>query len=184
MALPNTFHLNKRGPAPLEKGHLWAIEARAYSAERSLMGFTLIEIVVAIAILGIILSFGLIVSLDSYRGYIFRTERSTIVSVLTRARNKSLANINQQPHGACYDDLNKNYVIFDGSSFAVATNPTTVQANPSVSIASNPNIFLCGSNVGVVFAQLIGTTTRVDIGITQNNRVSTTSINYEGTINW
>ena len=147
----------------------------------------MIEIVMAIAILGIIFSLGLIVSMDSYRGYSFRSEVSTIVSVLERARSRSLNNLFQISHGVCYDSGSKNYVIFRGTSYG-ASNPTTretVSSNPSLTISPSTSAsFFCSSNLGIVFTQLSGTTTLADIVLVQNNRISTTSINHEGTINW
>ena len=148
-------------------------------------GLTLIEIVVVIAIIGLIVSLGLITSFDSYRGYLFRSERTTLVSVLSRARSQAMNNMFETTHGICYDNSAKNYAIFRGSGY-LATNPTneTVNSNSVAIIISIPSSFICSPGSGVIFSQLSGTTSPIDIVVTENNRVSTTSINYEGAINW
>src|SRR5437870_6082014 len=138
-------------------------------------GMTLIEIMVAIAILGIILSLGLIISFDSYRGYSFRSESSVVVSILERARSRALNNFYQSPHGVCYDSTNKNYVLFRGSSFGSAVAQETTPANPSVTISpSSAASFFCSSNQGIVFSQITGDflSARADIVLVQNNRTS------------
>ena len=65
-------------------------------------GFTLIEILVVIAIMSVILSFGLVVDLNIFKGDSFRAEQSTIVSVLSRARSRAIANLFYDDHGVCY----------------------------------------------------------------------------------
>lgn len=178
MDSPNTFHQDNHRHYPvLDSGE----------PKLAHFGFTLIEIVVAIAILGLILSFGLLATMDSYRGYVFRSERSTLVSVLSRARNESLANIDQQAHGVCYDSTSHSYIIFRGGGYIASTANVVIAGNPGVNISA-PASFFCNPGSGFTFTQLSGATTAVsstyDIGIIQNNRTSTTSINYEGTINW
>lgn len=147
-------------------------------------GFTLIETIIAIGILGLILGLGLLATFDSFRGYMFRSERSTLVSILSRARNESLANINQISHGVCYDNPSHSYTIFQGAGYVYGAPENVVIEGSAVTTISAPSIFFCTSNSGIVFSQLAGTTTPVDIVVTQSNRTSTISINYEGTINW
>ena len=50
-------------------------------------GFTLVEILIAIALLIVILSLGLFISFDFYKNYAFRSEKNIIVSILQKARN-------------------------------------------------------------------------------------------------
>src|SRR3989344_6188897 len=63
-------------------------------------GFTLIEIIISMAILATIAGLGLFMSFDFYKSYAFRGEKNTLVSVLQKARDQSLHNINQTRHGA------------------------------------------------------------------------------------
>lgn len=146
-------------------------------------GFTLIEILVVMGILSIILSYSLIVSFDAYRGYTIRSERGIIVSILSRARSRAVTNYFQSMHGVCYDGLAKNYILFQGQSYALATIKETTGANPVTAFTSSPSAFFC-SNGGVVFTQLSGTSTPVNIVLSGNGQSFPITINYEGTIIW
>lgn len=150
-------------------------------------GFTLIEIMISIGIMAIILALGLFLSFDAYRGYIFRSEQAVLVSALEHARSRSITNYFESSHGVCYDNSAKNYVLFRGTSYS---NPGLVrepiESSSGVIVSSSPAKFLCSAG-GVAFEQLTGKIvggTAIDMVLTQNSKTSTTSINYEGTINW
>ena len=158
-------------------------------------GFTLIEIIVTIAILGMILVLGLVVSMDSYKGEIFRTERAVLVSQLSRVRSLSMGNIGEVRHGICYDNtdlLSPKYIIFEGNSYATAVNEVDVEAKTAVSLTPPTSVFFCNVGPGVVFDQLSGrlypsvlpSSGELVIIITEDGRTSNISINNEGTINW
>jgi prepilin-type N-terminal cleavage/methylation domain-containing protein len=140
--------------------------SRAWSS-----GFTLIEIIIVIAIFGALLALGLFMSMDAYRGFSFRSERSTIVSLLQKARSRAMNNSNQTPWGVCYQS--GNYVIFQGLA---CTTGETIPAGPAATTT--------GLLAGVVFSQLSGTTTAATITVLQDGRSSTISTNNEGTIIW
>lgn len=140
-------------------------------------GFTLIEIIVVIAILTGLMGLGLFMSMDSYRAYLSRSERDTVVSLLERARSHAMANIYQTPWGVCY--ISPNYIIFRGTTCTAgaATNEAT-PANPGVAISG------LDSTSPIVFSQLSGSTAGGVVIVTEQGRVSTITINYEGTIIW
>ncbi len=157
-----------------------------YNPIKMKKGFTLIEILVVVAIMGLLLSVGLITSFDSYRGYSFRSERAVLVSVLEKARSRAMSNIFETKHGVCY--IAPNYIIFRGPS-----------CNPSAStneiIPGNATISVTGLDQSnpIVFNQLSGNlyhvppyfpTEEIQITVTQDNRSSIIKINNEGTINW
>lgn len=141
------------------------------------------EVLVVLAIFIGLLALGLFMSLETFRGTIFRSERSTIVSLLSRARSRAMSNYFGVPWGLCYDSASPQYVLFRSAYVAGASTNETIPATPSVSIISLPAKFACSSG-GVIFTQLSGTTTPVDIGIRQNARISTTTVNAEGAILW
>lgn len=149
----------------------------------SMKGFSLIEIMVVVGILIAILSLGLMTNLDSYRKYMFRSENQNLVSSIAKVRSESLTNKGESPHGICFDGTQKRFVLFQGNSYQTSVNTIYIGANPLTTISSIPNNFSC-ANGGVVFTQLSGTTTPIEIGVSQNGNVSTTTINYEGTIHW
>lgn len=159
MGSPNIYSLNKRLALSLSKG------------------FTLIEIVISMAILTIILGLGLFMSMDSYNAYLSRSERDTIVSLLQRARSHAMANSYQTSWGLCY--IAPDYIIFRGTACTagVATNEVT---------PGNPVALITGltSVSPILFSQLSGTTTGGTITVTEGSKVSTISINHEGTIIW
>lgn len=149
-------------------------------------GFSLIETVVVLAILGVILSFGLATSLDSLRATIFRSERQNILTALERARSKSMNNYLQSPHGTCLDNLNPNkpiYVVFPYPYTTTNPNNEYIEGNKAVEINSTPNIFFC-ANGGIIFSQLSGKTSNVSISIKEEGRITTIAVNQEGRINW
>lgn len=90
-------------------------------------GFTLLEILIVIALLAIVAGFGLIVSMDDYRGFNFRNERDVVAGVLQKARSQAVNNMcfphgggdcsDGKPHGA-YFGTDGQYVIFQGPSYA------------------------------------------------------------------
>ncbi len=144
---------------------------------RRFSGFTLIEVAVTIAILLVIISFGAVVSMDSFRGYLFQSERTLIVSALTRARGLSLNNVSGVPHGLCYDSVAHQYVIFQGRNciLGAASNET---------INANQNITVTGLSSSIIFSQLAATTSPATIHLSDGTYTSEIMINYEGTITW
>ncbi len=151
-------------------------------------GFTLLEILITLAIFSVIIGLGLFMSLDVYRGFNSRSERDVVVALLQKARSRSLANINETAWGLCYTA--PNYVIFRGSYTAGATTNEPVPASPAVTLSGFPT---CGSGTEIVFAQLTGdlspqlvpATSEKTITVSQQGRPDqTVSINNEGRINW
>lgn len=150
-------------------------------------GFTLIELIVVVALLGIIATFGSIVSLDFYRVYSFRSERSTVVNLLQQARTEAMNNVclgsgctGGKAHGVRFDGT--SYILFQGNSFD-PTDPT----NARFSASPSANLVTPATPFDVVFAQLSGVSTPVDITLTDPStpgRTDTIRVSSEGQINW
>src|SRR5271154_5232788 len=86
-------------------------------------GFTLLEILVVMGILTVVAGFGLALSLDGYRDYLFRDERDTVIGALQKARSQAINNVclgsgcsDGVPHGVFLQ--NSQYTIFQGASYA------------------------------------------------------------------
>lgn len=144
-------------------------------------GMTLIEIVVVLGILMLILSLGLSSSLGSFKINTLRSEGSSIISALEKARSKSMNNMLQSPYGFCY--ISPNYIIFqDGPGTRCISGVTS-----NVLISANTNI---SNNPGttfptiIIFSQLAGTTTPTNIHLTDGVKSLDININYEGAIIW
>jgi prepilin-type N-terminal cleavage/methylation domain-containing protein len=79
-------------------------------------GFSLIELLVAIGIMVVIFSLGLIVDTRFYRSANLATERDTVASLLSRSRSDALNNVDQKNHG--FYVASSSYVIFEGDAYA------------------------------------------------------------------
>src|SRR3989338_22512 len=142
-------------------------------------GFTLIEIIVTTAIFSVIIGLGLFMSMETFRGVTFRSERDTMVGVLQKARSRAMANIKQSPWGVHYaGSPDYTYTIFRGSDYAHATEKEVVEGGRTASISPSPLS-------DVVFTQLSGTTTGTfSATLQEGGRTSNIQVNYEGTIIW
>ena len=147
------------------------------TSSRNKNGFTLIEILIAMAIMTGIMALGLFMGLDALHSTYSRSERDTVVALLQKARSRALANIDGVPWGVCYVSASQTYVLFAGSACnpaAPSSEATPVGAGAGVSWSAP-----------VVFSQVSAqVATPVQIVLTQQNKASTTTINYEGTIIW
>jgi len=152
------------------------------------VGFTLIEIVVVIAILGMILVFGLITNLNSFQRDTFRSEQSTLVSILEKARNRSMNNIFGSSHGVCY--IAPNYIIFRGRTNCLPTSSVDelIPANTNIANLSNfsttfPTVIF-SQLAGRLVPQLTPINNELIIHMTDGIKSADIKINNEGTINW
>src|SRR3989344_5983369 len=141
-------------------------------------GFTLIEIVVAIAVLIAIVSFGMIADFSSFLSGTFQDEESKIIALLQKARSRSMANMFEARHGVCY--IAPDYVIFRNTCVSGALTNELIPAN--VNISSNPDT----NFPAVVFDQLTGNATgaTATIHITDGIKSADIIINNEGAIIW
>ncbi len=146
-------------------------------------GFTLVEILVVIALFSIILWFGLFVGFDFYKNYSFRSEESVIVSVLQKARNQSLNNINQTRHGVHFEQ--GQYIIFECptatpqcDAYSAGPEDNTINSSYGISIDNLP--------FDVIFEQLGGNCANCPITIkaSYENNDYEIEINSEGGISW
>lgn len=147
------------------------------SARGGRAGFTLIEIVIAVAILVALAGLGLIVGIDLYKSNVLGTELDNAVNVLQKARAEAQANIGGSPHGISLQS--NRYVIFRGSSYA-ARDPLYDEE-----ILISPIITATGSSE-IVFSQLSGNANASGtITLTDERGVSfVVSVDSEGRIDW
>ncbi len=146
-------------------------------------GFTLLEVIVVLAILTVLLGMTVFMSMDSFRSTAKRSEQAEVVTLLQKGRSHSMGNINGVRWGLCADTVLKQYVLFRGTYISGASTNEPMNMDAGVTISSSPSTFLCSSG-GQVFTQLSATTSSTTVTLTQNGRASTISINNEGTIDW
>jgi prepilin-type N-terminal cleavage/methylation domain-containing protein len=146
-------------------------------------GFTLIEIIIVVGLLAIIAGFGLFLSMDSYRGYVFHAEQNLAISVLQKARSQAIVNIDQQPHGVYLDLAGKQYIIFEGPTHT--SFPSTNIPVPFIS-SSISHSGMGGANE-VLFNQLDASVSVVPSALHLSDSASHNSdinFNNEGQINY
>lgn len=139
-------------------------------------GFTMIELLITLAIIVVIFGFGVFMSFDFYRGLAITGERDTVVALLKRARTRAVNNVNEMSHGLYI--ATTTFVLFNGPSYA----SRTVALDES--FPRHSGISVSGSST-VVFQNLSGDSS-VSGTISFGNSRTTTSIdiNREGRVNW
>ena len=146
-------------------------------------GFTLIEIIVVIGMLALVGSFGLLISMESYRGSTFRADRALLISLLQHARSDAL---NSVCRGACIgNDAAAHGVHIEGASYTVFQGATYAAGGPlNQAFEASPAVTRSGL-VDVVFAPLTGDSlTTGTITLTGEGHTSDVIIGAEGQITW
>ena len=82
-------------------------------------GFTLVEVLIAMGVCISLISAGLVITVNEYRGEIARAEEETIVMLLKSARSEAMSNISGTPHGVAINppDYPHAYVVFEGAEY-------------------------------------------------------------------
>ena len=145
-------------------------------------GFTLIELVMVLALIGVIASFSAAMSLSSLSKSAVTQERDLFVTLLLRgARAASLANIGGTAHGVQIDNANHQYILFNGTTYTAGAGSNRVipYTNSAISITNS-----AGNTI--VFEQLSGSVATGAGTITISNGNSTQSIIIRavGQIDW
>ena len=153
-------------------------------------GFTLVEVLVILAILLVIIGLGLFLSFDFYKNYAFYSEGTTIVSILQKARSQSINNIDETRHGVHFATSPLKYIIFEcKSAIPQCSSYTDADTAKDISMDSSYDVLLSGG-VDIVFTQLegscVGCTTSPDttITISHDSKSYNIKINGEGKIDW
>lgn len=138
------------------------------------LGFTLVEVVVVIAITTALAGLGLWASMGLYRSYALNAEEDIVASLLARARAYAMHNVGQSAHGLYFGS--GEYVLFRGSSYALRN----IQYDESTPVAYA--ITSTGLSE-VVFAPLTGEANPAgDIVLTDQRRSVIITVNNEGRI--
>ena len=140
------------------------------------LGFTLIEILLALSIIAALSVVGLIAGLDSYQRYLFRSDLEKAVSLLQKARSAAMNNIGEKSHGVYFQDP-AAFVLFRGTSYAARNSSFDLLVEKSKTVAAS-------GLAEAVFTRLSGTTTGGNITLSDGIRNINITINNEGGINW
>jgi prepilin-type N-terminal cleavage/methylation domain-containing protein len=138
-------------------------------------GFTLIEMLVVLAIAGLIASAGLPVSWELYRQNAFQDEFQLFVHIIGLARSESLNNENGAAHGVFISD--DAYTLFAGDSYD-PHNPTNERFPRNTAIAASG-----GSTV--IFAPITADSeSQETFTFTSYAESQTLSVGPEGELDW
>jgi len=143
-------------------------------------GFSLIEILIVMALVGLVGGFALFVSMETFRGSSFHADRDLLIAALQRARAESM---NNTCLGSCSDGLahgvhiqSDKYVVFQGNTYNAA-DPL------NQSYESSPATTKTGAT-DILFAQLSGASAGGTITLTGSSRTSVVTVGTEGQISW
>jgi len=146
-------------------------------------GLSLIEIIVVIGILTVILSFGMLADINAFKGDTLRSEQTTIVSTLQRARSHAMANMFESTYGVCYNT--GSYVIFHDGACDKLGSDEIISANANITTTFSTAPIVFDRLTGKLIPQLSPATNEVDITVDSGNGVPKhIKVNNEGTINW
>src|SRR3989344_1329825 len=86
-------------------------------------GFTLIETLIVIGLIGFVAVVGVIVGLDTYQRYVFRSDLDKTVALLQKARSSAINNVDEKSYGVYFGDSSEpNITLFRGTTY-VAGDP-------------------------------------------------------------
>jgi len=139
-------------------------------------GLTLVEILIVVAILSLIGGFGIIVSANFYRNQSILADQSDLISLLRKARNSALNNLNESGHGV-YIGADE-YVVFQGDTYATRNTVFDEEYSHSGGLQFS-------GLQEITFQQLEGNANASGtIAVSNGVQTTTVSINSEGRIYW
>ena len=141
-------------------------------------GFTLLEMLIVLALVSSIASLTLFFGIGEYMQQSGETEVARLRTTLERVRNKALYGVDGLPHGVVLAPGSyAGYVVFTGVSYE-ASNPATREY-----VGFTYPLQFVGEGVSeIIFSTLAGTTTPTTITISDSGRETThvISITSEG----
>jgi len=139
-------------------------------------GFSFIEVVVVMAIVGFLAASGIIIGIDSLQRYLFRSDLEKAATLLQKARSSAVNNIGESSHGVYFAN-SENFILFRGVSYAARDSAYDLPVEKS-------GVITASGLTEIVFAPLSGETAGGNITLSDGVRSVTTIINNEGGITW
>jgi prepilin-type N-terminal cleavage/methylation domain-containing protein len=140
------------------------------------LGFTIIEVLIVIGLLGVIAGMGLTIDLNFYTREIRSSEHITLISLLHRARSNAMNNVSYSDHGIHIE--NHTYTIFSEMPYDSSNLSNQI-------INANPNFIITGLNE-VIFEKMSGNTENVGtvniVDVNGNEKII--NIQANGLIDW
>lgn len=157
--------------------------------KKSGKGFTLMEALIVLALMTMAGSFILLVSMETYRGSSFRSERNTVVALLERARAQSIGNVcigtctDGKPHGVAIrpGDRPNQYVLFQGSDYASRDSAADAVFDSNQLVSTSGLSEVTFAQLSLVSSTIGGSTLTLSDAA---GHISTITIGAEGQITW
>lgn len=140
-------------------------------------GFTLIEIVLVIAIMGILAAATTPYTVSFYKRFQLDSERNKFVSLLRQARTMSMAGENSQIHGIYI--TSSQFIIFEGATYA------TRDSTKDQTFSRESGVTISGSGYPEFkFNYLTGKTASKSWTLDNTTKNAKVTVNSEGRIDW
>ena len=143
-------------------------------------GFTVIEVLITLALLTAIAGLGMVSTLRPLRSAGISGERDLVVSLLSRARSRAMADDGGMSHGFCYSAADGSYYVFKGA-YAEAAQEERGTRSVRVGVSGVP---ACGSGEEIIFSELSGTTSSVRIDLSEGDASTSIEVNDAGAVLW
>ncbi|MEN9582419.1 MAG: hypothetical protein RL641_373 [Candidatus Parcubacteria bacterium] len=138
--------------------------------------FTLLEVLIVMAIVGIMAAATLPYTAKSYKHYIKTVETKNLISVLRRAQSMAMANTLESNYGVKISSTSA--ILFKGTSYATHD----AQYDENYPISSTVTI---SAPSEIVFEKISGRpATTATITITSDNKTQKIIVGREGNIDW
>ena len=141
----------------------------------------MIETLIVIGIIGFVAVVGVIVGLDTYQRYVFRSDLDKVAALLQKARSSAINNIDEKKYGVRFDDPD-NLILFKTAT-TYAARDVSYDYKVAKSKTVTYDLTACGANE-VIWTALYGNANVCSIDIKDNVKTSTITINAEGGINY
>jgi prepilin-type N-terminal cleavage/methylation domain-containing protein len=139
-------------------------------------GFTLVEMVIVVALMTSFALLGIPFGVEAYRDYVLTSTTRDIVSVLRRAEALAIANTSSSPYGVAFRV--DRVMLFKGATYS-SRNPAYDEEHsfvPAVVVAAPSE---------VVFAPLSGMpSAAVSLAVGNGLRSQSVDINIHGVVDW
>lgn len=140
-------------------------------------GFTLIEVLIVVGLIGLIATLGVLIGFDSITRSSLGGERDFLVSFIVGARARALANVDESPQGIYIDE--NSVILFEGSEYNPADpNNRISERNSSILISPNPT--------EIVFEQLSANVTSGAgvFTLSSDEKTAEVDVNTVGRVEW
>lgn len=141
-------------------------------------GLTLVEMIVAVAIVSLLSVFFLFSYTSNRRQTELDNNSSQIVSILSNAKQKTIASENSSSWGVHFEE--SNYTLFQGNDYITGINKTTYNLTRGITLVHN---FSLGSDI--IFTKITGypnQTGSITLYLSGTSKQKTVCINSIGTI--